>query len=296
MNKQKKVIFIIVSISIVILLILPLLLNELIFDNGYITQVSNDAWAGFFGSYIGGAIGGIGTLVAVYITVRQNQKQIIDAEEKEKKKRRIEEANEIATLVAAYLSDLQIYIAKEKECDDMFSKLGDRFYYKELLQQFKALRENDNFSGFYSYINILEEHNISVEYPKHFIDGYLGVLPCEDTLYNDYEKGLEEKIASFDEKVDAINQVKDDAMQRYVLGNNSYMLLDIKLSNMKAASNLKEALNHVQNIMTDVDCKYIWETVLNAKSNARLESMNKLKEETMTFVKMYVEGKDESQN
>ena len=105
---RKKIIFLVFLVFICIVF-LPFILNVIIFENNYVTKVSNDGWASFFGSYIGGVIGGIGTLVAMVITVRQTQQQIIDANEKDRQKERVNEANEVAKLVTSYIADVEIY-------------------------------------------------------------------------------------------------------------------------------------------------------------------------------------------
>ncbi len=34
--------------------------------------MSNDGWAGFLGSYVGGVLGGLGTLIAMYVTMKHS--------------------------------------------------------------------------------------------------------------------------------------------------------------------------------------------------------------------------------
>ena len=81
----------------------------------------------------------------------------------------------------------------------------------------------------------LENFQISTEYSRRFLCSYKGDDYNEEKKFDDYEKGLEEIILRSKEKIDIINHTKSEAKQRYVLGNNSYMLLDIKLSNMEFA-------------------------------------------------------------
>lgn len=60
--------------------LIPLLLNELLFNNDYPSRVSNDGWAGFFGGYIGAIIGAIMTIAAVLIEIRNNERNRIKDE------------------------------------------------------------------------------------------------------------------------------------------------------------------------------------------------------------------------
>lgn len=48
---------------------LPFLLKYLIFENQALSNLTNNEWAGFLGSYAGGILGGLGTLISVVFTV-----------------------------------------------------------------------------------------------------------------------------------------------------------------------------------------------------------------------------------
>ena len=52
----------------------PIILDKCIFDNNYVSKVTNDGWAGFLGGYIGALIGAIVTLAAVLIEMRRNDR------------------------------------------------------------------------------------------------------------------------------------------------------------------------------------------------------------------------------
>ena len=55
-----------------LLIAIPLLIDVFIFGNAFPSNIDNQAWAGFLGSYLGG----IATLVAVFITISDNNKKI----------------------------------------------------------------------------------------------------------------------------------------------------------------------------------------------------------------------------
>ena len=65
--------------------LVPVLIDKLIFGNNIPSNVSNETWAGFLGSYIGG----MATLIAVFITINDNNKKI-------EEQRKIEKEEEIA--------------------------------------------------------------------------------------------------------------------------------------------------------------------------------------------------------
>lgn len=63
----------IIIIIVVILIILPLLIEKFIVNNEFLSKASNDGWIAFLGSYIGGIIGGMGTLIAMVVTTRETR-------------------------------------------------------------------------------------------------------------------------------------------------------------------------------------------------------------------------------
>lgn len=73
----------------------PLLIDKLIFGNSFPSNISNETWAGFLGSYIGG----IATLSAVFITINDNNRKIEEQrqleKEEEKERRQREKENEL---------------------------------------------------------------------------------------------------------------------------------------------------------------------------------------------------------
>ena len=67
-----------IIITVVVLLILfagiPLILEHLIFRNNVYSVLTNGEWGSFLGSYIGGIVGGAGTLIAMYVTTKETRK------------------------------------------------------------------------------------------------------------------------------------------------------------------------------------------------------------------------------
>ena len=55
-------------IGIFVAVVIPIGLEVFIFSNGYVSNVTNDGWASFFGGYIGG----MATLLAVFLTIDDN--------------------------------------------------------------------------------------------------------------------------------------------------------------------------------------------------------------------------------
>ena len=123
-------------------LIIPIIFKFSIFENPTYSLLSNDGWASFLGSYAGGALGGLGTLIAMYFTVRQTteiqeqnkkdtDKRIFQEnlnrnreynqdktdrmiermadEEARKKELRLEFADSIAELIGKYITQISNY-------------------------------------------------------------------------------------------------------------------------------------------------------------------------------------------
>lgn len=110
-HSYRRIIIAIIAIYIIIAFILPFIFKFTIFDGSSVARtggnsavvennresttkadvdhttitvpspLTNNEWAGFLGSYVGGILGGLGTLIAVYITVKSSQ----DIQEKDKK-------------------------------------------------------------------------------------------------------------------------------------------------------------------------------------------------------------------
>ncbi len=55
------------------LIIIPLFLDKIIFSNEYVSAVSNDGWAGFFGGYLGALVGAFATIYAVKKQIVYNE-------------------------------------------------------------------------------------------------------------------------------------------------------------------------------------------------------------------------------
>lgn len=62
-------------LALILAVLIPLILDVLVFSNAYPSKVSNDGWAGFLGGYIGAIIGAVTTLIAILLEQKYNQEQ-----------------------------------------------------------------------------------------------------------------------------------------------------------------------------------------------------------------------------
>lgn len=229
----------------VILVLLPLLLDFFIFSNNYASNVTNDGWAGFLGGYIGGIIGGVVTLIAMIVPLRQTQKQIMEAKEKDElvEKRRF--ANEITSLVVQYISDLQVYYDKKTflmQARD--KKLKDWIYYHDLHSAWKQCQKNRWSNGLQTYYEELSKNNISIDYVERFFMQY--DMNDQRNACAKYEEELGTKIRELDGEIEKIDEKINNIKQKCIVGNNTYLLLEFKLKNISCGKELWRAITDIQ--------------------------------------------------
>lgn len=70
--------------SVCIAIVLPIILEVLIFKNSIPSTLTNGEWSSFLGSYIGGIFGGMATLIAVLLSINMNTKIQYKIQVKEK--------------------------------------------------------------------------------------------------------------------------------------------------------------------------------------------------------------------
>lgn len=231
MKKNRKIGIFLLSI---IFFLIPLFLNNFIFENNYISKVSNDGWASFFGSYIGGVIGGIGTLVAMYITLKQTQKQIYDTEEKDKKREQRHEANEIVNLVAEYLSHVNIYFDDKNNYMSKKNKvILDENKYLNYLQVWEKKYNSSNFS-YTEYLHELDRQNLDYQYASSFFykrnnENY---EQNKIYIYKEYEEDLNKNIVQCNKMKEDLDFYIQNSREKNVVGCTSFWMLEIKLANV----------------------------------------------------------------
>lgn len=169
---SKKKIAVIIFISAFVIVVLPFVLEIAIFRNDVYSVLSNGEWGGFLGSYIGGALGGIGTLLAVYITTKETRKiqqenstQIEDEKRRNERKERKQFADEIAKDIATYITDISNYFYACRALEQLYSKeknLNDELYridcqIGEKHNALKKLNLDENTDEYISVQNEIEE-------------------------------------------------------------------------------------------------------------------------------------------
>ncbi|WP_167957294.1 hypothetical protein [Anaerosporobacter faecicola] len=102
---------------------IPLSLEFLIFRNEFASALDNSDWSSFFGSFLGGIIGGAGTLVAVYITTKETRKIQLDAQKNKLYDDRKKFVDEIIVYMSRYITDINSYLWGCRESERLNSDL-----------------------------------------------------------------------------------------------------------------------------------------------------------------------------
>ncbi len=84
---KKKVIIIGGSAVFILAIIVPIFLDYCILGNGIKSNIGNDVWMAFFGSYFGGLFGAIATMMVLYDTLK-SRKKMEDNNKKEQEEQR----------------------------------------------------------------------------------------------------------------------------------------------------------------------------------------------------------------
>ncbi|QXE18862.1 hypothetical protein [Clostridium sp. 001] len=150
MKDKKNIVTTVLRIIIVYTVvggILPFIFKYVIFESTDFSNLSNNEWAGFLGSYVGGILGGLGTLISVFVSVKESRdmqaenkadtdhKILADKEEREKErkaekvlegqKERKQFADDIAVYVGKYITHISKYYYASRWSESLDSAYRD---------------------------------------------------------------------------------------------------------------------------------------------------------------------------
>lgn len=280
MEKNKRIV-IIMLLLLLLLIFIPLILNEFIFDNDYVTKVSNDAWASFFGSYIGGAIGGVGTLIAMYITLQHTQKQILESQNKDKRSERKKKSDEIVNLVADYLSDISVYYDSVERYIKKKNKLkGKKEEYEELLRVWNQFRIEGNIA-YTEYLCELNSKQINIDFAKSFFEKRDNEYFEQNRMiiYREYEEILGDKILECEKNEEDLDYSNRIIREKRVVGCQSFWMLEIKLNGILEGQKLWNFILKLHELAKN-------ENIQNESKDIE-QIVQLIKEETYSFSKLY---------
>ncbi|SCI89392.1 Uncharacterised protein [uncultured Clostridium sp.] len=224
---------IVIGIYIILSIIIPIIFKYCIFENPELSNLTNSEWAGFLGSYAGGILGGLGTLIAMWYTVKTSlniQKENNDAMniqlqsdiQRRDKESREKFANEIANHLGVYITDISKYYYANIELE----KLEER---KEHVAE--RLSEQEE-----------EEHTFDIHF--EILQSYVPmtsknrVIPEKNRTERAYVDILHEE-----------RRIKEMAIR--VKANEEYFIMQTLLKNIPTADNLCAELNEMQNRVRD---------------------------------------------
>ncbi len=227
---SKKRIVIIVFGFVFIVMILPYALEVFIFRNNVYSVLSNGEWGGFLGSYIGGALGGIGTLLAVFITTketrkiqRENSAQIENEKRRNEKKERKKFVDEIAKDIATYITDISNYFYA--------CRVLERLHYEEQMLN-KELNDVEGEIGI-----------------KHTKLKKLCIVNDDETeeylsIQNELEE-LKQKESELQYQIERNSKEMEQNKANRTIANERYFLLKIKLQNIESGANILKQLKFI---------------------------------------------------
>lgn len=255
-NKEyAKIIIWIIVLYIVVSILIPIIFKYAIFENPALSNLSNNEWAGFLGSYVGGILGGLGTLIALYITVKNSM--TVQEENKRDTDQRIEEE----------YKRHQAEIAAEKERRD-YERLSDKEENnKRDRQQFVNSIAKElgiyithiskyHFAGLEAQrlrdkVNNAKTELLQIEQKLKSIDDKLSVINVDDS--NEFIRVSTERDTIVDEK-DRLSRIYNEALAEEhsnstfgnrLAANEAFFTLQAVLSNIKFAYNFLKKLEEV---------------------------------------------------
>lgn len=169
---NKKSIIVIICLYVVIGVVLPFVFKYTIFENSEISLLSNNEWAGFLGSYVGGVLGGLGTLVAMWYTVRttleiqrENKNDTDKMREDDlanaDKRDREEFANSVASHLGVYISHISKYHYAGLKAERLEKEVIDaRKNLEEISRKIKEADRNSSLTATFS-TTVAQTHQLS---------------------------------------------------------------------------------------------------------------------------------------
>lgn len=244
-NFTYKNILLIISTYIIVSIILPILFKYLIFENTSFSNLNNSEWSSFLGSYVGGILGGLGTLISVYITVKETRnmqvqnkkdtdakllddKKSRDAERKDdkaenEKKEKLKFTDGIAEYVGRYIT----YISK---------------YYYSSLDDKKLCQDLDNLTTELNKCNnYIHDIGSKLELPDIDSEEFISLNIKKENLTGK-KQDLERKLLQLNNDIE-----NNRKFGERTVANECFFILNTKLRDIPDAEQLLLQLKNVHN-------------------------------------------------
>lgn len=250
MLDRKKIIRTIMTIIIiytVIGIILPFVFKFVIFESTEFSNLTNNEWAGFLGSYVGGILGGLGTLISVFITVKESRdmqienkkdtdQKILEDKAEREMQRKEDKILEAQREKRQFVDDIAVYIGK-------YITHISKYYYTS------RWAENLNSSFYTARDNLRRAENKLI-----VLDDKISKLTSESDEYDQLkdERGrlIDQKDILEREYNEKLNEKEKNSIEgNRTEANECFFILKTKLHNIAEANELLSQLNVLQKDM-----------------------------------------------
>lgn len=197
---NKKTLIIIICIVSFLILLLPIFINILLRIDWFssIVMGGESGWLSFYGSYLGGILGGLLTLVGVFLTIRYQD----DLRKQELRDREVRDIKHISRIMDTFYLHLSFVLKALKE------EFGDDFVFEESLKhhltEIEAVREK------------LEEFTLQ-NIPKDSLDDFLTVKEHLEMIKSMLSGVYMEKLDTRQAVVEKLNKLPFIQSIKYLL-------------------------------------------------------------------------------
>ena len=234
---------------------LPFVFKYAIFENPALSNLTNGEWASFLGSYVGGIFGGIGTLIAVYITVKSSQQiQLVNKKDTDQRifDESIRHQKEVEDECSRREEERKVEMAERQKSErtqftnDVADKIGlyithiSKFHYASLLSN----RLNENLQA--ARKKLLQAENDLMQIGNKSV--YIDADNTDELVKVSEEKGLAEV------KLEQARRVYREAENEYnsnqdfgnrLSANEAFFSIKTKLNDLEEAKSLLDELEEV---------------------------------------------------
>ena len=281
MNKKNnvgRIVFIIIIVYCLLGFILPMVCKHIIFGSESFSNLTDNEWISFIGSYVSGILGGLGTLISVFITIKESRyiqaqnKEETDRAILENKKEREKELNEERILQLKkekreFSDDIAIYVGK-------YITHISKYYYATISYEVveedyeREKKKLEEVEGKIANLNTM------IDSTKSDSDDFIKLQNKKiklDNERNSIQRGYNEKLNDKEKNKEEGNRLE---------ANECYFILKTKLYNISEAYDFLKQLDVLHTDMfKNLSVESVQKKWLETNSNLLIEKYHKFKNE-----------------
>ena len=281
MNKKNnvgRIVFIIIIVYCLLGFILPMVCKHIIFGSESFSNLTDNEWISFIGSYVSGILGGLGTLISVFITIKESRyiqaqnKEETDRAILENKKEREKELNEERILQLKkekreFSDDIAIYVGK-------YITHISKYYYATISYEVveedyeREKKKLEEVEGKIANLNTM------IDSTKSDSDDFIKLQNKKiklDNERNSIQRGYNEKLNDKEKNKEEGNRLE---------ANECYFILKTKLYNISEADDFLKQLDVLHTDMfKNLSVESVQKKWLETNSNLLIEKYHKFKNE-----------------